>query len=230
MRPVSPTGLARGDGDQPAKESKRGSGVRKMMFPGASQLARQVLLRGGVAIFCLLLTAALVYLGRNGYSDSQNPVNRSPCLMRSASRRSHYQPRAAATSFRQQMPTGSLARPDHHAASWSSSSSRWKHPRSLDQAYHRAVPRKRWRNNVHDHTIIVGYGVKGRSATQALIDNGTPPNQIVVISPDERDQGRDRHRLRRDRGRRARDDVPSAPQCRRQHARSSRPTPTTKQS
>ena len=43
----------------------------------------------------------------------------------------------------------------------------------------------RWRKKVKDHTIIIGFGVKGRSAAQALIDNGTPPAQILVISPDE---------------------------------------------
>lgn len=42
----------------------------------------------------------------------------------------------------------------------------------------------RWRSHVNDHTVIIGYGVKGRSAAQALVDAGTPVCDIVVVSPD----------------------------------------------
>lgn len=175
------------DGDQPAKESKRGSGVRKMMFPGGRvTVGRQVLLRGGVAIFCLLLTTALVYLGRNGYSDSQNPG----------------QPITLLDAF--YFATVSLSTTGYGDIVPATDANRLISAliitplrvvflivlvgSTLEVLTRRTTEQyreKRWRNNVHDHTIIVGYGVKGRSATQALIDNGTPPNQIVVISPDE---------------------------------------------
>lgn len=42
----------------------------------------------------------------------------------------------------------------------------------------------RWRSKVNDHTVIIGYGVKGRSAAKGLVDTGTPPAQIVVVSLD----------------------------------------------
>jgi voltage-gated potassium channel len=42
----------------------------------------------------------------------------------------------------------------------------------------------RWRNRVQDHTVIVGFGVKGRSAAQALIDNGLAPRDLVVVTLD----------------------------------------------
>ncbi len=42
----------------------------------------------------------------------------------------------------------------------------------------------RWRNNVNDHTVIVGYGVKGRAAARSLVDAGTAPTQIVVVASD----------------------------------------------
>lgn len=45
----------------------------------------------------------------------------------------------------------------------------------------------RWRKHVSDHTLIIGYGVKGRSAASALIDGGTPPGKIVVVTPDRQD-------------------------------------------
>ena len=41
-----------------------------------------------------------------------------------------------------------------------------------------------WRKKVENHTIIIGYGVKGRSAGKALLDAGYDPNTIVVVSPD----------------------------------------------
>lgn len=43
---------------------------------------------------------------------------------------------------------------------------------------------RNWRKHVEDHTIVVGYGVKGRSAAKALIDAGYPRNSIIVIAPD----------------------------------------------
>ena len=39
----------------------------------------------------------------------------------------------------------------------------------------------RWRKRVKKHTVIVGYGMKGRSAVQALIDQGYPADHIVVV-------------------------------------------------
>jgi voltage-gated potassium channel len=42
----------------------------------------------------------------------------------------------------------------------------------------------RWRNRVRDHIVIVGFGVKGRSAAQALIDSGVPARDLVVVTLD----------------------------------------------
>jgi voltage-gated potassium channel len=46
--------------------------------------------------------------------------------------------------------------------------------------------RRRWRSRVRDHVVVCGYGTKGRSAVMALIEDGTPAEQIVVV---ERDPG-----------------------------------------
>lgn len=40
---------------------------------------------------------------------------------------------------------------------------------------------QRWRKNVRNHTIIIGYGTKGRSAVEALLADGMAPSNIVVI-------------------------------------------------
>ena len=43
----------------------------------------------------------------------------------------------------------------------------------------------RWRKNLNDHVIIVGFGTKGRSAGRQLTAHGVEPGQIVVIDPRE---------------------------------------------
>jgi voltage-gated potassium channel len=42
----------------------------------------------------------------------------------------------------------------------------------------------RWRRKVHNHTVVIGFGVKGRSAAKTLTDSGVEPLSIVVVSPD----------------------------------------------
>jgi voltage-gated potassium channel len=45
---------------------------------------------------------------------------------------------------------------------------------------------RRWRSRVRQHVIVCGYGTKGRSAIRALMSNGTPAGQIVVVDSDPR--------------------------------------------
>jgi len=48
----------------------------------------------------------------------------------------------------------------------------------------------RWRRRLKDHTIVCGYGVKGRSAVSTLLGKGTRPEQIVAIEPDPQARAR----------------------------------------
>jgi voltage-gated potassium channel len=41
----------------------------------------------------------------------------------------------------------------------------------------------RWRSKVRDHTVIVGFGTKGRSAMQTLCATGLKKEQLVVVDP-----------------------------------------------
>ncbi|MGX6742490.1 potassium channel family protein [Streptomyces xantholiticus] len=41
----------------------------------------------------------------------------------------------------------------------------------------------RWRSNLRDHTVIVGFGTKGRSAMQTLCATGLNKDQIVIVDP-----------------------------------------------
>jgi voltage-gated potassium channel len=51
----------------------------------------------------------------------------------------------------------------------------------LTERFRAALAESRWRQRVTDHTIIVGYGTKGRGAATTLVSTGTSPDQIVVV-------------------------------------------------
>ncbi|MEV4612359.1 potassium channel family protein [Kitasatospora sp. NPDC049258] len=42
---------------------------------------------------------------------------------------------------------------------------------------------ERWRSTVREHTVVIGYGTKGRSAVGALLGQGVPKDAIVVVDP-----------------------------------------------
>jgi voltage-gated potassium channel len=42
----------------------------------------------------------------------------------------------------------------------------------------------RWRKHVENHTVIVGFGVKGRSAARTIVDSGVNASTIVVVTND----------------------------------------------
>ncbi|HME48564.1 potassium channel family protein [Mycobacterium sp.] len=44
---------------------------------------------------------------------------------------------------------------------------------------------QRWRSRVRNHTIVVGYGAKGRTAVDAMLGDGVPPADIVVVDTDQ---------------------------------------------
>ncbi|MDP3712209.1 MAG: potassium channel family protein [Mycobacteriales bacterium] len=48
------------------------------------------------------------------------------------------------------------------------------------------IRQSRWRATLRDHTIVVGYGTKGRSAVRALIEDGTDLSQVVAVESDPR--------------------------------------------
>lgn len=41
----------------------------------------------------------------------------------------------------------------------------------------------RWEKSVDNHIVVIGYGVKGRSAVKTLIANGVPRSRVVVVDP-----------------------------------------------
>ncbi|STC69875.1 potassium channel family protein [Corynebacterium pilosum] len=54
----------------------------------------------------------------------------------------------------------------------------------LTEDSRRTLQIQRWRKTVRNHTIVIGYGTKGRSAVDALLADGVAPGNIVVIDND----------------------------------------------
>ncbi|HPY24815.1 MAG TPA: NAD-binding protein [Mycobacterium sp.] len=56
---------------------------------------------------------------------------------------------------------------------------------TLTSASRQALKIQRWRNTVRDHTVVVGYGTKGRTAVHAMIGDGVKPSDIVVVDTEQ---------------------------------------------
>jgi voltage-gated potassium channel len=41
----------------------------------------------------------------------------------------------------------------------------------------------RWRKHMEQHTVVIGYGTKGRSAVDTLVKNGVEKEEVVVVDP-----------------------------------------------
>ena len=172
---------------RPKLTSQVSGGAKSVLFPGRRvTVGRQVLIRGSIAVFCLALTTALVYAGRNGYSDSQNPSQPITLLdsfyfatvSLSTTGYGDIVPATDANRLISALIITPLRCVPHHCSSGA--------PRGAHPTHDGAVPREALeesREGPHDHRRVWR---QGRSATQALIDNGTHPDQIVVISPDRR--------------------------------------------
>ena len=56
---------------------------------------------------------------------------------------------------------------------------------TLTAASRQALRIQRWRNTVRNHTVVVGYGTKGRTAVAAMIGDGIASADIVVVDTDQ---------------------------------------------
>lgn len=54
----------------------------------------------------------------------------------------------------------------------------------LTERSRQAFKIQRWRRSVRKHTVVVGYGTKGRTAIDAMIGDGVQPADIVVVDSD----------------------------------------------
>lgn len=54
----------------------------------------------------------------------------------------------------------------------------------LTEESRRSLQIQRWRKAVRNHTVVIGFGTKGRSAVTAMLSDGVDPAQIVVVDTD----------------------------------------------
>ncbi len=54
----------------------------------------------------------------------------------------------------------------------------------LTERSRQAFKIQRWRRTVRNHTVVVGYGTKGRTAVDAMLADGAQPGDIVVVDTD----------------------------------------------
>ncbi len=55
----------------------------------------------------------------------------------------------------------------------------------LTERGRQALKIQRWRHSVRNHTVVIGYGTKGRTAVEAMLADGTKPSEIVVVDSDQ---------------------------------------------
>ncbi|MFT3661419.1 MAG: potassium channel family protein [Gordonia sp. (in: high G+C Gram-positive bacteria)] len=55
----------------------------------------------------------------------------------------------------------------------------------LTERSRQAIKIQNWRNRVRNHTVVVGYGTKGKTATAAVLADGVRPNEIVVVDDEQ---------------------------------------------
>lgn len=51
----------------------------------------------------------------------------------------------------------------------------------LTERSRQALKIQRWRSKLRNHTVVVGYGTKGRTAAAAMIGDGVKPAEIVIV-------------------------------------------------
>ncbi|MBC2587166.1 MULTISPECIES: TrkA family potassium uptake protein [Rhodococcus] len=55
---------------------------------------------------------------------------------------------------------------------------------ALTESSRQAFRIQQWRRRARNHTVVVGYGTKGRAAVDAMLGDGVPPSEIVVVDTD----------------------------------------------
>jgi voltage-gated potassium channel len=144
--------------------------------------ARAVLSRAALASALLILSTLIVYLGRYGYRDAARP-GQPLNLLGSA----YYSAvTLSTTGYGDIVPVSSTARLVNTLVIT---------PirviflivligttlEVLTERTRRSWQISRWRAKVSGHTVVVGYGSKGRSVLTTLAEAATPPSALVIV-------------------------------------------------
>ena len=157
----------------------------RMLFPAAArspwwELTRRVLLAVGILVFTVLL----VYLDRDGYRDNADPSERVDLID------SIYYTTVtlSTTGYGDIAPYAPHARlinaflvtPLRIAFLVLLIGTTLEVLATQGRENFRAA---RWRRRMDRHVVVIGYGTKGRSAVDTLVNNGTARESIVVVDP-----------------------------------------------
>lgn len=144
---------------------------------------RLLSLRFVIALSCVLITWGLVWLERAGYSDSSDgEVSGLDALY-------YATVTLSTTGYGDIAPISDLARLTNVFVI---TPLRFLFLivlvgtalETLTRRYRQEGRAQKWRRSLSDHTLIIGFGVKGRAAAQAVIDAGAAPERVVVVTDD----------------------------------------------
>ena len=144
-----------------------------------------LLRRLAIAVGALVATALIVYFGRDGYVD--NNAEGSPISLLDAFYYSTVS--VSTTGYGDIVPVSDSAR------LWTTIvvtplrlifliTFVGTTVELLTERSRQSFRIERWRSKVRDHTIVVGYGTKGRAAVQTLLGDDAKPDDIVIVDTD----------------------------------------------
>ncbi|OBI40305.1 potassium transporter Kef [Mycobacterium kyorinense] len=159
--------------------------VRVLRIPeGRSNPARTVYRRVLIALAALLAGAFFVYIDRGGYQDVRGePLTFLDCLYYSAVTLS-------TTGYGDITPISEYARlinvlvitPLRIAFLILLVGTTIE---AFTETSRQVLKIQRWRKRVRNHTIVTGYGTKGKTAVAAMRGDGIAAGDIVVVDPDQ---------------------------------------------
>ena len=160
--------------------------VGVLRIPGSqSSPVRIILRRLAIAVAALLVATVIVYADRDGYRDANNdrPLSFLDCLYYSAVSLS-------TTGYGDITPLTQAARlvnvlvltPLRVAFLIVLVGTTLE---VLTETSRQALKIQRWRRRVRNHTVVVGYGTKGKSAVAAMLGDEVPTDDIVVVDIDQ---------------------------------------------
>jgi voltage-gated potassium channel len=168
----------------PDSDAKPIPGQLRLPAPTPS-LGRELSRRLLLAVAILVVTVTLVYVDRHGYRDTGNPVSHGVGLVDAI----YY-----STITLSLTGSGDIVPVADHARMINAFIVTPLRigfvvlligtTLDLIAAQGREAFRTaRWRKNMQDHTVVIGYGTKGRSAVDTLVNNGVKKESIVIVDP-----------------------------------------------
>ncbi|ATQ28401.1 potassium transporter Kef [Rhodococcus ruber Chol-4] len=145
--------------------------------------SRAITRRVGYAVAALMFAVLVVYLDRDGYRDAQgDPLSLLDCIYYATVSLSTtgygditpFTPEARLINVLVVTPLRIFFLIVLVGTTLS----------ALTESSRQAFKIQRWRRRVRNHTVVVGYGTKGRTAVDAMLGDGVPPSEIVVVDTD----------------------------------------------